>query len=65
MLKMSASSNAFLRQNLPDALRATHVNDALDALYDWIDLHGFAQNGLYNALGQEAQAVYDDLFDNN
>ena len=65
MLKMSEQSEAFLRKNLPDVLRCSDVNDALDALYDWIDLNGFNPDGLYNKFGKEAQTVYDDLFENN
>lgn len=65
MLKMSDASRRFLRAHLPELLSSTDVNEALDTLYDWIDLHGFRPDGLYNETGRKAQAVYDDLYFNN
>ena len=65
MLNMSESSRAFLKKHLPLALEAEHVNDALDPLYDLIDLKGFDADEEYNDFGWEAQQVYDDLYSNN
>ena len=69
MLKMSDKSKAFLAKYLPETLGAEHVNDVLDPLYDWIMVNGFEHVPTaldhYNALGDEAQAVYDDLYYNN
>lgn len=65
MLNMSERSKRFLEKYLPETLSAKHVNDALDPLYDLIDMKGFDANEEYNAFGWEAQAVYDDLFLSN
>jgi predicted house-cleaning noncanonical NTP pyrophosphatase (MazG superfamily) len=65
MLNMTEASRRFLQENLPEALNAEKVNDALDVLYDWIELHGFNDEDLYNEAGKEAQKVYDDLFYHN
>lgn len=64
MIKMTEESRAFLLKNLPEVLDAKHVNDILDPLYTWIDIHGF-QGEEYNARGDEAQAVYDDIYLSN
>lgn len=65
MLNMSEESKVFLEKHLPSALEAEHVNDALDPLYDLIDMKGFDVNEEYNDFGWEAQQVYDDLYFNN
>lgn len=69
MLKMSDKSKEFLTKYLPETLEAEHVNDILDPLYDWIMVNGFEHVpepfDHYNALGDEAQEVYDDLYDSN
>ncbi len=65
MLNMTDTSRKFLEKHLPAALKAENVNEALDPLYDLIDMKGFDADEEYNAFGAEAQAVYDDLFANN
>lgn len=65
MLKMNDSTKEFLEENLPEALNNDHLGNVLDVLYDWIDLHGFGQDGLYNYDGKKAQAAYDDLYYSN
>lgn len=65
MLTMTEKTKEFLMQNLPAAMDVSDVNDALDMIYDWIDLNGFRADGLYNAKGMAAQAAYDDLFMSN
>lgn len=65
MLNMTNESKEFLIKNIPETLGCSDVNDALDALYDWIDLNGFADDGLYNIKGKQAQQVYDDLYISN
>lgn len=66
MVKMSEESRSFLRENLPETLEATDPNDILDPLYDLIMYKGFItfEDG-YNDFGDEAQAVYDDIFNSN
>lgn len=66
MVKMSDESRSFLRANLPETLNAAHPNDVLGPLYDLIMYKGFItfEDG-YNDFGDEAQAVYDDIFNSN
>lgn len=75
MFTMSQKSRDFLKNNIPEALQIdAHVSDPsdmkslnkiFDLISDWIDLNGFRQDGYYNEKGKIAQAVYDDLFNNN
>lgn len=67
MLNMSDTSKEFLKKNLPDALAASTLNEALHKLYDLIDEKGFAPPHYqsYNDFGREAQRVYDDLYLSN
>ena len=67
MLKMNATSKAFLEKYLPNAIYAAKLNDALIPLYDLIDEKGFAPPHFdeYNDFGREAQRVYDDLYLSN
>lgn len=66
MVKMSDESKSFLRENLPETLAASDPNDILGPLYDLIMYKGFVsfEEG-YNDFGDEAQAVYDDVFFSN
>lgn len=65
MLKMNDSTKKFLKENLPECMNNDHLGDVLDKLYDWIDLHGFGPDSLYNYDGKIAQAAYDDLYYSN
>ena len=67
MLKMSEESRKFLEEQLPAALDAANIKDALYLLYNLIDEKGFAPPHYdeYNDFGDEAQRVYDDLYLSN
>lgn len=66
MVKMKETSKAFLIKNLPDVVNATNPNEILGPLYDLIMYKGFISHEEgYNDFGDEAQAVYDDIFYNN
>lgn len=67
MLQMSTASRRFLKDNLPNALEAEELREALELLYDLIDEKGFAPPDYewYNDFGREAQQVYDDLYLSN
>ena len=65
MVKMSEKSRDFLKLHLPNVVNADTVNEILDPLYDLIDYQGFDENYNYNDFGDEAQAVYDDIFYSN
>ena len=63
---LKESSRKFLNENLPAALEAHTLREALILLYDLIDEKGFAPPHYedYNDFGREAQRVYDDLYYN-
>ena len=65
MVKMSDESRAFLQKYLPSVVSANTPNEILRPLYDLIDYQGFDENYDYNDFGDEAQAVYDDIFYSN
>ena len=65
MLIMTESTRNFLKENLPECLDIDHLGEVLDRIYDWIDLHGFGPDSLYNHTGKKAQAAYDDLYFSN
>lgn len=67
MMRMQESTRAFLEENLPQALEAQKLNDALDELYMLIDKKGFAPPMYedYNDFGRKAQRAYDDLYLSN
>ena len=67
MLTMNDVSRVFLKEHLPEALKAEDVNEALDMLFDFIDEFGFSppEYENYNDLGREAQKVYDDIYLSN
>ena len=64
MLKMTEESANWLKENLPNVLDMTEINDALDAISDIIEEKGFAPPDFYdyNDFGRQAQSVRDDLF---
>lgn len=65
--KLSEQSKKFLEENIPDIFDARSLDEALRMLYDLIDEKGFAPPSFeeYNDFGRQAQAVYDDLYQNN
>lgn len=67
MLRMNEKTEAFLADNLPEALRSDNVGDVLELLYDLIDEKGFAPPHYdeYNDFGREAQFAYDDIYISN
>ena len=66
MVKMSEKSRAFIEKNLPDVSCAENPKMILKPLYELIMYKGFnAGWDGYNAFGDEAQEVYDDIFDSN
>lgn len=64
---MSDKTRRFLQDNLPEALKAETLNDALELLFDLIDEKGFAPPDFewYNDFGREAQQAYDNLYLSN
>lgn len=70
MLIVSESSRDFLEKYLPEAFKCggyNELDDVLILLDGFINQYGFAPPDYedYNELGDEAQRVYNDLFDSN
>jgi hypothetical protein len=71
MLNMREKDKIFIKKYFKnsDILLATdHVNDVLDALYDWIEDNGYSAESEYleyNDSGREAQDVYDSVYARN
>lgn len=66
MVKMSSYSRKFFERELPEvSLDTNDVNKLLEPLYDLIMYKGFDENWDYNSFGEDAQSVYDDLYNNN
>ena len=66
MVYMSDESRRFLERELPDVVNAETPNEILRPLYDLIMYKGFISHEEgYNEFGEEAQVVYDDIFDSN
>ena len=67
MLNMSNETRTFLQKNLPAALEAKKLGEALDLLFELIMGKGFAPPHYYdyNDFGREAQRAYDDLYLSN
>ena len=65
--KLSEQSKKFLEENLPEIFTAPSLDEALRMLYDLIDEKGFEPPSFeeYNDFGRQAQAVYDDIYQNN
>lgn len=55
----------FIRDNFENPeqiLQMKDLNDVLDEIDKWIDLHGYDKDGFYNSAGMEAQKVYDSIY---
>ncbi len=66
MVKMSEKSRVFLEKYVPEALKKETRRELLLEVYYWIMENGFVGNfDTYNDLGEEAQAVYDDIYYSN
>ena len=65
MVKMREDSRRFLEKYLPEVLNSEGPRDIFGPLYDLIMYQGFDENYNYNNFGDEAQAVYDDIFYSN
>jgi len=65
--RLSDSSAAFLREQLPEALEAKSSYEALKLIYELIDEKGFEapKYDKLNDFGIEADAVYDDIYELN
>ncbi len=65
MIRMSEESRKFVAKYLPEFIDCDDPADVLSPLYDLIMRKGFVKQERYNAFGEAAQVVYDDIFDSN
>ena len=66
MIRLWDNEKAFITENLgEELLRATHLNEILDPLDDWIIVHGFDDNYDLTDEGRIAQRIYDSIYQNN
>ena len=65
MLKMSRTSQEFLKKYFPELLEGNDLDHALLALDAFITREGLDANDDMTDFGHEAQAVYDDIYDSN
>lgn len=65
MLKMTEKSRRFMEKWLPNVSLDQGLRPVLRELYELIDIKGFNEKDEYNAFGEEAQEVYDDIYYTN
>lgn len=65
MLKMSETSQKFLKKYLPELLEDDDLDHALLHLDAFITREGLDENDNMTNFGHEIQAVYDDIYDSN
>jgi hypothetical protein len=62
MIKMSRSSQDFLKKNFPALLEEMDIDSFLLKLDEFITRYGLDDNDNMTYFGHEAQAVYDDVY---
>ena len=65
MIKMSMSSQDFLKKNFPALLEEMDIDSFLLKLDEFITRYGLDDNDNMTSFGHEAQAVYDDVYMSN
>lgn len=64
MAKLKEKDEKFIRENFDNAeevLALEDLNDILDELFLWIEIHGLDKDEFLNAKGEKAQEVYDSI----
>lgn len=63
IFEMSEKSRKFLKENIPDALETTDVNEVLELIDDWIMEWGFeGPDDHFTDKGHEGEEAYDDIY---
>ncbi len=66
MIKLPEKARDFLEKNVPEALEKKDYKELLLELNYWILANGFTDDfDEYNAIGEEAQAIYDLIYHEN
>lgn len=64
MAKLKEKDEKFIKENFDNAeevLALENLNDILDELFLWIEIHGLDKDEFPNKRGEEAQEVYDSI----
>lgn len=64
MAKLYKKDEKFIRDNFDNAeevLAMEDLNDILDEIFLWIEIHGLDEDDFPNKKGKEAQEVYDSI----
>jgi hypothetical protein len=64
MAKLLKQDEKFIRdnfENADDILAMEDLNDILDEIFLWMEIHGLDEDEFPNAKGEAAQKVYDSI----
>lgn len=64
MAILKEKDEKFIRENFDNAeevLALGDLNDILDEIFQWIELHGLDEDEFPNEKGEKAQEVYDSI----
>lgn len=65
MVKLLEQDEKFIRENFDNAeevLALEDLNDVLDEVFLWMTIHGLDKEEFPNKKGEEAQKVYDSIY---
>ena len=64
MAKLLKQDEKFIRENFDNAeeiMKMDDLNDILDEIFLWIEIHGLDEDEFPNEKGEAAQKVYDSI----
>lgn len=64
MAKLLEQDENFIKENFDNAeeiLALEDLNDILDKIFQWMEIHGLDENDFPNKKGEAAQKVYDSI----
>lgn len=64
MVKLKEKDENFIKENFDnaeDVLALEDLNDVLDEIFLWIEVHGLDEDDFPNEKGMKAQEVYDSI----
>lgn len=64
MARLKEKDEKFIRENFDNAdevLAMEDLNDILDEIFLWIEIHGLDEDEFPNEKGRKAQEVYDSI----
>ena len=66
MTKLKEKDERFIQENFDNAkeiLALENLNDILDEIFLWIEIHGLDEDDALNEKGKLAQTVYDSILE--